>query len=235
MSGISESGAGAGLITVKGLHKSFGRAGAAVEVLNGIDLEINEGETVAVLGASGVGKSTLLNIMGALDEPTKGEVHYSGKLITGLDDRLLATFRNRFIGFVFQAHHLLPEFTAMENVMLPALIGGVGRKEAEARAIEFLGEVGLGERLTHKPGELSGGEQQRTAIVRALIQAPRVILADEPTGNLDTRTAEEVFDLLLSINRTRTMAMVIVTHNEKLAAKMSRRIIMVDGLIETKE
>ncbi len=232
MSSISESGAVAGLITVKGLHKSFGRAEAVVEVLCGIDLEISEGETVAVLGASGVGKSTLLNIMGALDEPTKGEVHYSGELITGLDDRLLATFRNRFIGFVFQAHHLLPEFTAMENVMLPALIGGVGRKEAEARAAELLSEVGLGKRLTHKPGELSGGEQQRTAIVRALIQGPRVILADEPTGNLDTRTAEEVFDLLLSINRTRKMAMVIVTHNEKLAAKMSRRIMMVDGLIE---
>ena len=232
MSGMRESGAGAGLITVKGLHKSFGRAEAVVEVLNGIDLEINEGETVAVLGASGVGKSTLLNIMGALDEPTKGEIHYSGELITGLDDKKLAAFRNRFIGFVFQAHHLLPEFTAMENVMLPALIGGVERKEAEARAVELLSEVGLGERLTHKPGELSGGEQQRTAIVRALIQAPRVILADEPTGNLDTRTAEEVFDLLLSINRTRKMAMVIVTHNEKLAAKMSRRIMMVDGLIE---
>jgi lipoprotein-releasing system ATP-binding protein len=233
MSTTGGSGNRAGLITVKGLHKSFGRAGTTVEVLNGINLEINEGETVAVLGASGVGKSTLLNIMGALDRPTKGELHYSGKLITGLDDRLLATFRNKFIGFVFQAHHLLPEFTAMENVMLPALIGRVGRKEAEARAIELLSEVGLGERLTHKPGELSGGEQQRTAIVRALIQGPRVILADEPTGNLDTRTAEEVFDLLLSINRTRKMAMVIVTHNEKLAAKMSRRIMMVDGLIET--
>ncbi len=231
MSSMAESGAG--LITVKDLHKSFGRADAAIEVLNGIDLEINEGETVAVLGASGVGKSTLLNMMGALDRPTKGEVLYQGKLITGLDDRLLAAFRNTFVGFVFQAHHLLPEFTAMENVMLPALIGGVGRKEAEAMATELLSEVGLGKRLTHKPGELSGGEQQRTAIVRALIQEPRVILADEPTGNLDTRTAEEVFELLLSINRTKKMAMVIVTHNEKLAAKMSRRVMMVDGLIET--
>jgi lipoprotein-releasing system ATP-binding protein len=232
MSATGESGEGAGLITVTGLHKSFGRAGAAVKVLCGIDLKIDEGETVAVLGASGVGKSTLLNIMGALDVPTAGTVYYRDKLITGLADNALAAFRNSFVGFVFQAHHLLPEFTAVENVMLPALIGGVERKEAETRAADLLSEVGLAERLTHKPGELSGGEQQRTAIVRALIQEPRVILADEPTGNLDTKTADEVFDLLLSINRTRKTAMVIVTHNEKLASKMSRRIMMVDGLIE---
>ncbi len=224
---------GDGLITIKGLHKSFGRAKGAVDVLCGINLQVNEGETVAVLGASGVGKSTLLNIMGALDIPTSGEVFYRDKLITGLDDKKLAAFRNTFIGFVFQAHHLLPEFTAVENVMLPALIGGTERAEAEARAAELLGEVGLADRLTHKPGELSGGEQQRTAIVRALIQGPRVILADEPTGNLDTKTAEDVFELLLSINRTKKTAMVIVTHNEKLAAKMSRRVVMVDGLIDT--
>jgi lipoprotein-releasing system ATP-binding protein len=221
-----------GLITIKGLYKSFGSDRSRVEVLNGIDLEIGEGETVAIVGVSGVGKSTLLNIMGALDKPTKGEVLYRDELITGLDDRRLASFRNKFVGFVFQFHHLLPEFTALENVMLPALIGGVERRSAEARAVELLRGVGLGARLGHKPGELSGGEQQRAAIVRALVQTPEVILADEPTGNLDTRTANEVFELLLSINRDRKTAMVVVTHNEGLASMMSRRIEMVDGRIE---
>lgn len=223
------------LITINGLYKSFGSDRSRIEVLNGIDLEIGEGETVAIVGASGVGKSTLLNIMGALDRPTKGEVLYRDERITGLDDRRLASFRNKFVGFVFQFHHLLPEFTALENVMLPALIGGVERKSAEARAVELLCGVGLGARLGHKPGELSGGEQQRTAIVRALVQTPEVILADEPTGNLDTRTANEVFELLLSLNRDRKTAMVVVTHNEGLASMMSRRIEMVDGRIKEKE
>jgi lipoprotein-releasing system ATP-binding protein len=225
----------AGLVTLKGLYKSFGSDRSRIEVLNGIDLEIGAGETVAIVGASGVGKSTLLNIMGALDSPTEGEVLYRDERITGLDDRRLASFRNKFVGFVFQFHHLLPEFTALENVMLPALIGGVERKDAAARATELLSGVGLGERLGHKPGELSGGEQQRTAIVRALVQTPEVILADEPTGNLDTRTANEVFELLLSINRERKTAMVIVTHNESLASMMSRRIEMVDGRLKEKE
>lgn len=223
------------LITIKGLYKSFGDERSRIEVLNGIDLEIGEGETVAIVGASGVGKSTLLNIMGALDRPTKGEVLYRDERITGLDDRRLASFRNKFVGFVFQSHHLLPEFTALENVMLPALIGGVERRSAEARAVELLSGVGLGARLGHKPGELSGGEQQRTAIVRALVQTPEIILADEPTGNLDTRTANEVFELLLSLNRERKTAMVVVTHNEGLASMMSRKIEMVDGRIKEEE
>ena len=219
------------LITLKGLYKKYGRAGAEVEVLNGIDLCLKKGETVAIVGASGVGKSTLLNIMGALDRPSKGEVLYNGSPITGLDDRKLASLRNRSIGFVFQFHHLLPEFTALENVMLPALIGGAGRAEAMGKAEGLLKEVGLGQRLGHKPGELSGGEQQRAAIVRAIIQSPEAVLADEPTGNLDTKTADEVFEVLLNLNRAFGTALVVVTHNERLASRMSRRLNMVDGRI----
>ncbi|MEK7678709.1 MAG: ABC transporter ATP-binding protein [Deltaproteobacteria bacterium] len=219
------------LITLKGLYKSYGRAGTEVEVLNCIDLCLKKGETVAVVGASGVGKSTLLNIMGALDRPSKGTVLYNGRPINGLDDRKLASLRNRSIGFVFQFHHLLPEFTALENVMLPALIGGAGRAEAKEKAEGLLKEVGLGQRLNHKPGELSGGEQQRTAIVRAIIQSPEAVLADEPTGNLDTKTADEVFEVLLHLNRAFGTALVVVTHNERLASRMSRRLNMVDGRI----
>lgn len=219
------------LITLKGLYKRYGRAGAEVEVLNGIDLCLKKGETVAIVGASGVGKSTLLNIMGALDRPSQGTVLYSGRPITGLDDRRLASLRNRSIGFVFQFHHLLPEFTALENVMLPAIIGGAGRAEAKGKAEGLLKEVGLGQRLGHKPGELSGGEQQRAAIVRAIIQSPEAVLADEPTGNLDTKTADEVFEVLLNLNRAFGTALVVVTHNERLASRMSRRLNMVDGRI----
>jgi lipoprotein-releasing system ATP-binding protein len=219
------------IIGLKGVHKSYTRGASTVEVLRGIDLAINPAETVAIVGASGVGKSTLLNIMGALDHTTGGEVHFNGKLSDTLDESSMAQFRNRSVGFVFQSHHLLPEFSAVENVMLPALIGGTSRDEATAKAEELLGAVGLGHRLSHKPGELSGGEQQRTAIVRALIQNPDVVLADEPTGNLDTVTAEEVFDLLLKMNRERETALVVVTHNETLAGKLSRTIRMVDGTI----
>lgn len=219
------------LITIKGLYKSYGNAQKRVDVLNGIDLVIKKGETIAVVGASGAGKSTFLNILGALDHPTKGEVRYRDEPIFKYDEKRLAAFRNKFIGFVFQFHHLLPEFTAIENVMLPALIGGAPYDLAIARAGELLREVGLGERLNHKPGELSGGEQQRTAIVRAIAQMPDVVLADEPTGNLDTKTGEEVFELLQELNRTKGTTMVIVTHNERLAARLSRRLMMVDGNI----
>ncbi len=220
-----------GLITIRGLYKSYGRGRGRVDVLKGIDLDIGEGETLAVVGASGAGKSTLLNIIGALDRPTGGEVFYRDEPIFRFDEKRLAGFRNRKIGFVFQFHHLLPEFNALENVMLPALIGGVDYSEARRRAESLLREVGLGERLTHKPGELSGGEQQRTAIVRALVQMPEVVLADEPTGNLDTRTGEEVFELLLRLNRERGTTLVVVTHNEALARRMARRIKIVDGRI----
>ncbi|MBI5454444.1 MAG: ABC transporter ATP-binding protein [Deltaproteobacteria bacterium] len=219
------------LITIKGLSKTYGGAAKKVEVLKSIDLSIKKGETVAIVGASGVGKSTLLNIMGALDRPSSGEVFYKNEPLFKYDDKKLAAFRNRFIGFVFQFHHLLPEFTALENVMLPALIGGAKPVEAKAKAETLLKEVGLGERLNHKPGELSGGEQQRTAMVRALVQNPDVLLADEPTGNLDTRTGEEVFELLLELNASRSTTMVIVTHNERLAGRLARRLKMVDGNI----
>ncbi|MBI5643307.1 MAG: ABC transporter ATP-binding protein [Deltaproteobacteria bacterium] len=219
------------LINIKGLGKSYGKTQKKVEVLKGIDLSIKKGETVAIIGASGAGKSTLLNIMGALDRPTAGEVFYKNESLFKYDDKKLAAFRNRFIGFVFQFHHLLPEFTALENVMLPALIGGASSGAARARAEALLKEVGLSERVNHKPGELSGGEQQRAAIVRAMIQGPEVLLADEPTGNLDTRTGEEVFDVLLDLNESNGTTMVIVTHNEKLASRMARRLKMIDGNI----
>ncbi|WKZ32587.1 MAG: ABC transporter ATP-binding protein [Thermodesulfobacteriota bacterium] len=220
------------LIRAAGLSKTYGGAGKRVEVLKGIDLSIAKGETIAVVGASGAGKSTLLNILGALDRPTSGEVSFKGEPVFGYDDGKLAAFRNRHMGFVFQFHHLLPEFTALENVMLPALIGGGGLKAARERAAKLLSEVGLGARLDHKPGELSGGEQQRAAIVRALMQSPEVVLADEPTGNLDTRTGDEVFNLLFDLNQSMGTAMVIVTHNEGLASRLGRRLKMVDGRIE---
>lgn len=218
-------------ITIKGLNKAYISASKKVEVLKGIDLTIMKGETIAVLGASGAGKSTLLNIMGTLDRPTSGDVFYGAESIFGMDNVRLASFRNRYIGFVFQFHHLLPEFTAIENVMMPAFISGSPQKESYARAAALLQEVGLGHRLDHKPGELSGGEQQRAAIVRSLMQNPEVVLADEPTGNLDARTGEEIFDLLLALNAARGTTMVIVTHNEKLASKLSRKVEMTDGCI----
>ena len=219
------------LIRIEELKKSYGDSKKTVEVLKGISLTINRGETVAIVGASGVGKSTLLNLLGGLDRPTSGEVYYEGKPVFKHDDRKLAAFRNSSIGFVFQFHHLLPEFTALENVVLPALIGGASFNEAAERATGLLVEVGLKDRLNHKPGELSGGEQQRTAMVRALMRSPSVILADEPTGNLDSRTGEEVFEILMEQNRSRGMTMIIVTHNEKLAGRLTRRLRMVDGNI----
>jgi len=219
------------LIKTTGLKKTYGDAGKRVEVLKGIDLVLEKGSTVAVVGASGVGKSTFLNILGALDRPTSGDVFYNGEPIFRYDDRKLAAFRNRYVGFVFQFHHLLPEFTALENVMLPLLIGGADFSAASQKAARLLAEVGLEARVNHKPGELSGGEQQRTAIVRALIQEPEVLLADEPTGNLDTKTGAEVFDLILELNRSRKTTMIIVTHNETLASRLGKTIRMVDGFI----
>lgn len=219
------------LISIKDLCKSYGSGDKRVDVLKGIDLTVEKGETIAVLGASGVGKSTFLNILGALDRPTSGEVLYNGEAIFGYDNRRLAGFRNRSIGFVFQFHHLLPEFTALENVMMPSLISAEDRGSARARAEELLTAVGLSGRMHHKPGELSGGEAQRTAMVRALIQSPEVVLADEPTGNLDTHTGEEVFEVLLRLNKSIETTMIIVTHNEKLAERMSRQLTMVDGAI----
>jgi lipoprotein-releasing system ATP-binding protein len=218
------------LLEVRNLYKTY-LNGAKVEVLKGIDLEVAAGDTIALVGPSGAGKSTLLHIMGTIDRPSSGTVLFDGEEIFRLADQPLAAFRNRSIGFVFQFHHLLPEFTALENVMMPLLIGGVKRSQAEGRGRELLSDVGLAHRLTHRPGELSGGEQQRVAIARALVRSPRLLLADEPTGNLDMKTSEEVHQLLYSIQRSTGISLVIVTHNEHLAAGMGRIIRLVDGNI----
>jgi lipoprotein-releasing system ATP-binding protein len=217
------------LLEVRDLHKSFGSGATSVEVLKGVSLQISEGETIALVGASGAGKSTLLHVMGTLDRPSSGSLLFRGEDVTRLGDAQLALFRNRSIGFVFQFHHLLPEFTAVENAMMPGLICGIPRKEAERTARELLVEVGLSHRLTHKPGELSGGEQQRVAIARALLMSPALLLADEPTGNLDMRTSEEVHELLMRLHSERGITLVIVTHNEKLAARLGRTVGLVDG------
>jgi lipoprotein-releasing system ATP-binding protein len=219
------------LIEAQELFKTFGNGAKRVEVLKGIDLSIPGGETVAIVGASGVGKTTLLHVLGTLDRPTSGKVLYEGEDIFTLDERALAVFRNRQIGFVFQFHHLLPEFSALENVMMPCLIQGISKAEAGQRAEAILTLVGLRERLIHKPGELSGGEQQRVAVARAMVLEPKVLLADEPTGNLDTKTGESVFDLLDELNRTKGVTLIIVTHNPGLAGRMSRQVHLVDGRV----
>jgi lipoprotein-releasing system ATP-binding protein len=219
------------IVSVRGLTKTFLAGKSVVPVIRGIDLDIMEGETLAVVGASGVGKSTFLHILGGLDRPTGGTVSYRGRDVSTMDDNEMARFRNKTVGFVFQFHHLLPEFTALENVLIPAMIGGSDPKGAERRARTLLDEVGLSNRETHRPGEMSGGEQQRVAIARALMSEPGIILADEPTGNLDTHTAESVHELLMGLNKGKGLTFVIVTHNEKLAGRTDRTIRMVDGLI----
>jgi lipoprotein-releasing system ATP-binding protein len=217
------------LIQVRELFKSFGNGAKRVEVLKGINLIFSQGERSAIVGASGVGKTTLLHILGTLDRPTAGSVLYGGKDIFTLNERNLALFRNREIGFVFQFHHLLPEFNALENTMIPCLIQGISKKEAALRAETILTSVGLKDRLSHKPGELSGGEQQRVAVARALVLEPKVLLADEPTGNLDTKTGESVFDLLRELNQIKGITLIIVTHNLKIASQMPRQIQLIDG------
>ena len=217
------------LIQVQQLFKSYGNGAKRVEVLKGVDLTFFRGEKAAIVGASGVGKTTLLHILGTLDRPTSGKVLYEGRDIYTLSNKDLAFFRNREIGFVFQFHHLLPEFNALENTMMPCLIQGIPKKEAASRAEAILTLVGLKERLSHKPGELSDGEQQRVAVARALVLEPKVLLADEPTGNLDTKTGESVFDLLQELNQIKGVTLVVVTHNLKLAEKLSHQIQLVDG------
>jgi len=219
------------MIEAQDLKKSFKLDQAEVHVLKGVSLEIKRGELVAIVGASGVGKTTLLHILGTLDRPTSGTVRFDGNDVFAMDDQTLAEFRNRKIGFVFQFHHLLPEFTALENVMLPALIRRQSEAEARAAAEAVLKEVGLEHRLVHRIGELSGGEQQRVAVARALVLHPDLVLADEPTGNLDTHTGEEVFKLLRDLNRAKGITFVIVTHNEALSRQADRIIRMVDGKI----
>lgn len=219
------------LIKVESLNKSFSSPGGTLHVLKDVSLDIYTGEMVAIMGPSGVGKSTLLHILGALDRPSSGRVLYNGEDIFMLGNDRLAQFRNRRIGFVFQFHHLLPEFNTIENTMMPGFIAGMERKTAIKKAEEILKEVGLSERLMHKPGELSGGEQQRVAVARSLILEPEVVLADEPTGNLDTRTGDELFNLLIELNREKGITFVIVTHNEDLASRCARVIRMLDGRI----
>jgi lipoprotein-releasing system ATP-binding protein len=216
-------------IQVQHLFKSFGNGSKRVEVLKGIDLTFSQGERIAIVGASGVGKTTLLHILGTLDRPTAGKVLYQGKDAFALNERDLAIFRNREMGFVFQFHHLLPEFNALENTMMPCLIQGIPNKEATLRAESILTLVGLKDRLYHKPGELSGGEQQRVAVARALVLEPKVLLADEPTGNLDTKTGEAVFDLLQELNQIKGVTLIVVTHNLKLSGRLSRQIQLIDG------
>ncbi|MBA4322529.1 MAG: lipoprotein-releasing system ATP-binding protein LolD, partial [Odoribacter sp.] len=210
------------LLETQNLKKSFITEAGELQVLKGINLSIKEGEMVGIVGVSGVGKSTLLHILGALDSPTSGEVFYSSTNIFSLDGKSMASFRNKTIGFVFQFHHLLPEFTAFENVMMPGLIqkssakDGRNYKEIYKKAEELLNEMGLSERKTHRPGELSGGEQQRVAVARALILEPKIVLADEPTGNLDAITGEELFNIFVNLNKEKGITFVIVTHNESL-------------------
>ncbi len=219
------------LIRVENLRKEFPKRGGVLEVLKGVSFTLERGEMLGVVGVSGAGKTTLLQIVGTLDRATSGTVRYDGRDVSALPDDALAAFRNRTVGFVFQFHHLLPEFDALENVMLPCLIAGVDRGEAAARAQRLLEEVGLAERTTHRVGELSGGEQQRVAICRALAMGPAVLLADEPTGNLDRETASGVVDLLVALNRGRGLSLVVVTHNEELAGRMHRIIKIDDGRI----
>jgi lipoprotein-releasing system ATP-binding protein len=221
-------------LQVRGLAKDFRLGEKEIRVLKGLDLEIRKAETIAILGVSGVGKTTLLHILGALDRPTQGQVLYRGEDPFARMDKDLARFRNQEIGFVFQFHYLLSDLSALENTMLPALIGGVPRKEAAWKAAALLEELGLAERMDHRPGKLAGGEQQRVAVARAVIMDPQIILADEPTGNLDTQSASSVEDLLVRLRETRGVAVVAVTHNPSFAARMDRQIHMYDGkLVET--
>ncbi len=229
--------ADAALVSCRDLCKTYYMPGTvaskprAVEVLRGVDLDIRRGEMVSIVGQSGVGKSTLLQILGTLDRPSEGSVAYEGRDVFALSEPDLAAFRNASIGFVFQFHHLLAEFSALENIMLPALIAGRPRSEASDRAAELLAEVGLSERAKHKPGELSGGEQQRVAFARALVMDPALVLADEPTGNLDTRTSDEIHHLLVSLNEAKGTAFVVVTHNVRLAWLMGRHLLLKGGTV----
>jgi len=217
------------LIRACDLSKSYDHTGAHIMVLDRLALSLNSKETLGIVGASGIGKSTLLHILGTLDRPDSGRLEYAGKNVLEWDDTKLARFRNQTIGFVFQFHHLLPEFSALENTMMPALIDGVGKKTAKQAAERILVRVGLKDRLNHRAGELSGGEQQRVALARALVQRPALLLADEPTGNLDRKNSDLIHNLLMELNVELGMALVVVTHNMELAALVSRRVTILNG------
>ncbi|BEQ15220.1 ABC transporter ATP-binding protein [Desulfoferula mesophila] len=216
-------------IHIKQLKKTYFGPQDQVEVLKDLDLEVAQGETVAIVGASGVGKSTLLHIVGALDRPTSGRVMVGGREIFQMDEASLASFRNRQVGFVFQFHHLLPEFSALENVMMPALIARQDRAQAQKQAMELLDEVGVAHRSSHRVAQLSGGEAQRVAVARALVLGPSLLLADEPTGNLDERTGELVHQLLVKLNKSHGLTTLVATHNQRLAEALGRRVRLADG------
>ncbi len=213
------------MIKARDIHKTYGQ----LEILKGVNVDINEGEVVSIVGSSGAGKTTLLTILGTLDRPTSGTLNIGGIDVYGLNDSKLAAFRNKHIGFVFQFHHLLPEFTAIENICMPALIAKTAKKEAEKKAEELLEYLGLSARKNHKPSELSGGEQQRVAVARALINSPKVVFADEPSGNLDSNSAKELHQLFFNLRKTYNQTFVIVTHNNELADMADRKLVMKDG------
>ncbi len=217
------------MLRIEDIHKGFENSGQIIQVLKGIDLHVLPGESFAIIGPSGSGKSTLLNIMGTLEPPSKGKVFFNDSDVYQMDERGLGKIRNREIGFVFQFHHLLSEFNAEENTMIPALISGYTKRESVEMASAMLSQMGLKDRLSHRVGELSGGEQQRVAIARALIMGPKLLLADEPTGNLDKVTGDEITKLLLYLNKNRGLALVIATHNLELAHQMSKQLLLVDG------
>jgi lipoprotein-releasing system ATP-binding protein len=219
------------LVEVRGLVKRFATGEGEIEVLSGVDFELAEADRVAIVGESGVGKSTFLHVLGTLDRPSAGSVRFRGEEVFAKPPEELARFRNHALGFVFQFHHLLPEFSALENVMMPGLVRGVGFGEMRERAARILGEVGLAERLDHRVGKLSGGERQRVAVARAVVLDPQLVLADEPTGNLDPATGDRIGDLLLELNRSRGMALVVVTHNERLAERLGRTLVLKDGAL----
>ena len=220
------------VLDCRGVVRRFNEGASTLVVLNGVDLQVQPAERVAIIGTSGSGKTTLLQIMGGLDEPNEGEVFINGEAMHGSDETAKGDMRNRYVGFIYQFHHLLPEFTAEENVAMPLMIRREPKAVAIEKARELLGRVGLGERLHHKPGELSGGERQRAAVARALITRPQLVLADEPTGNLDAGNGEHVLNLMLELNQELKTSLVIVTHDHSIAARMDRILVLEDGILK---